>query len=624
MAAVPGVERASDFSTLEVLDGYLPIEDYGLIGDCNTAALIGRDGTIAWLCAPRFDSRPVFGEILDRQRGGGFRIDAGPVRAARHRYVGDTPILVTELIVDDGILRITDLMPMRNGADLSMEGVADTGELLRCVEIVEGKLTVHALLTLCDGCAPERHPNGTRLRSPRHPDLELVIECSRDMDGAEGEWTLAQGESVSFCLRWNGGTGASSVDAPVAAVTNTIEAWLGWLRAFSYDGPHHRFVRRSAITVKLLDYLPSGALVAAPTSSLPEQIGGERNWDYRYVWVRDAAFTVNALRRIGLDQEAWQFLNWVLSLARGPKINVMYTLDGHFEIPEHLDPDLSGYRNSRPVRWGNAAADQIQNDVYGELVDCAFQWSNRGGLVNDELWHRLRGLVNQAARRWRTPDAGIWEVRTPGRVQTYSAGICHVAVDRGARLARRFGLAGDVQHWERTARQIQQTILDDAWDDDRQYLTQVIRTTGEQGQSGDLDAAVLGLPIRRVLPARHPKVVRTTQAIDEQLSAGGGLLYRYIPEASPDGLAGNEGAFLLCSFWMIDNLTLQGRLQEALDRFDRMCARTNALGLLPEEIDPGTGRFLGNFPQAFSHIGLISSGVSLGQALTQRQQAGRR
>jgi alpha,alpha-trehalase len=624
MATMPGVERSADFSALELLDGYLPIEDHGVIGDCNTAALVGRDGAISWMCVPRFDSDPIFCSLLDRDQGGSFRIDAGHIRAARHRYVGDTPILITELLLDDGMVRITDLMPMQNGADLSVEGPADTGELLRCVEVVEGTLDVRAELTMRGGCLPERHANAMRLRSPRNPDLDLVLECSRPLSGAEGTWTLTQGESVSFCLRWNGGTGASSVDAPVAAVTNTIEAWLGWLRSFDYDGPQPSFVRRSAITIKLLDYLPSGALVAAPTSSLPEQIGGERNWDYRYVWIRDASFTVNALRRIGLDQEAWQFLTWVLSLARGHEVKVTYTLDGRSHIPERLDPDSSGYRGSRPVRWGNEAADQIQHDVYGELVDCAYQWSNRGGMVTDELWQQLHGLVTQAAAVWRTPDAGIWEVRAPGRVQTYSAGLCHVALDRGVRMARRFGLDGDVDHWQQTAQQIQQTILDDAWDDDHQYLTQMIRTPGDGNTLGHLDAAVLGLPIRRVLPARHPKMVRTTQAIDDQLGAGDGLLYRYIPRKSPDGLTGDEGAFVLCSFWMIDNLTMQGRIQEAMDRFDRMCARTNCLGLLPEEIDPGTGRFLGNFPQAFSHLGLVSSGVSLGKALAQRRFAGNR
>jgi GH15 family glucan-1,4-alpha-glucosidase len=612
----------SDFEPVEYLDGYLPIEDYGIIGDCSTAALVGRDGTISWLCAPSFDSDPIFCSILDRELGGAFTIDAGKIIGARHRYIGDTPILVTELKLESGILRITDLMPTQAGADLNVEGNVNVGELLRCVEIVEGTFTVRARISLRGGCEAERHEDGYRLSSPCYPGMDLVVESSCGFSGTHGEWTLERGESVTFCLRWNGGTGASSVDAPVAAVTNTTETWLRWMRAFTYEGPNREHVKRSALTIKLLDYLPPGALVAAPTTSLPEQIGGERNWDYRYVWVRDAAFTVNALRRIGLDREAWQFLTWVLATAQGSQINPMYTLYGEPQIPESLDPELSGYRGSAPVRWGNAASSQIQHDVYGELVDCAYQWANRGGMVNDKLWGRLHELVERAGEVWRTPDTGIWEVRTPGRIQTYSAGLCHVALDRGTRLARRFELAGNVEEWERKAQRIQRAILEDAWDEEQQFLTQTIRTREDgQGQDlGHLDAALLSLPLRRVIPGTHSKMVKTAAAIEDQLGAGDGLLYRYLHDKSPDGLSGNEGAFALCSFWMIDNLTLQGRLQEAADRYDRMCARTNRLGLLPEEIDPGTGRFLGNFPQAFSHLGLITSGVNIGRAMESKNQ----
>lgn len=622
MTALQFDESPCDFEPIAYLDGYLPIEDHGIIGDCSTAALVGRDGTISWLCAPRFDSDPIFSSILDRERGGAFTIDGGEIIGARHRYVGDTPILITELKLESGILRITDLMPTRAGANLNIEGNVDIGELLRCIEVIEGTITVRARISMRDGCEAERFNDGFRLRSPRYPTMDLVLESSHEFTGTTGEWTLHRGESVNFCLRWNGGSGASSVDAPVAAVTNTTETWLGWMRAFTYSGPNREHVKRSALTIKLLDYLPTGALVAAPTTSLPEQIGGERNWDYRYVWIRDAAFTVNALRRIGLDREAWQFLTWVLSTAQGTQINPMYTLYGDPQIPESLDPELSGYRGSAPVRWGNAASNQVQHDVYGELVDCAFQWSNRGGVVDDKLWGRLHELVERAGEVWRTPDAGIWEVRTPGRIQTYSVGICHVALDRGTRLARRFGLPGNVDEWERKAQHIQRTILEDAWDEEHQYLTQTIRTREDgHGQGlGHLDAALLSLPLRRVISGTHSKMVKTAAAIDEQLGAGDGLLYRYLHEKSPDGLSGHEGAFVLCSFWMIDNLTIQGRLQDAADRFDRMCARTNRLGLLAEEIDPGTGRFLGNFPQAFSHLGLISSGVRLGDAMAARDE----
>jgi GH15 family glucan-1,4-alpha-glucosidase len=285
-------------------------------------------------------------------------------------------------------------------------------------------------------------------------------------------------------------------------------------------------------------------------------------------------------------------------------------------VPEHEDPTLEGYRKSAPVRWGNGAWDQVQHDMYGELIDCAFQWSNHGGKLTKGLWHQLRHYVDRAAEVWDTPDRGIWEVRSESRVQTYSAGMCQVALARGARLARHFGFEGDVERWEKTADTIQKTILDEAWDAEKGYLTQGLN-------GGHLDAALLGLPLRRALPANHPRVKATVAAIDRELGAGGGLIYRYRTEASPDGLVGREGAFVLCSFWMIDNLVLQGRLDEARDRFVRMCERTNTLGLLPEEIDPESGHFLGNFPQAFSHIGLISSGFNLTRALRDREE-GRR
>jgi GH15 family glucan-1,4-alpha-glucosidase len=601
-------------------DGYLPIHDYGLIGDGTTAALVGRDGTIGWLCLPRFDKHPIFCSILDDRVGGRFTIDVGQVTGARHRYFGDSSVLITELRTDDGVVRITDMMPLRRDADLSATAAMNVGELLRVVEVLEGTAAIRAAIRIQGGIDVERASTdaaaAVRIRSRRYPDVDLVLEASGPLDAAGGSWELTRGHAITFCLRWNGGTGASSVDSPIAAITNTVEGWLGWLRQFDYPGPQRAKVQRSAITLKLLDYLPNGAIIAAPTSSLPERIGGERNWDYRYVWVRDAAFSVYALRRIGLDREAWQFLSWVLGLARDEQLNLMYTLDGDRRVPEHEDPTLEGYRKSAPVRWGNGAWDQVQHDMYGELIDCAFQWSNHGGKLTKGLWHQLRHYVDRAAEVWDTPDRGIWEVRSESRVQTYSAGMCQVALARGARLARHFGFEGDVERWEKTADTIQKTILDEAWDAEKGYLTQGLN-------GGHLDAALLGLPLRRALPANHPRVKATVAAIDRELGAGGGLIYRYRTEASPDGLVGREGAFVLCSFWMIDNLVLQGRLDEARDRFERMCERTNTLGLLPEEIDPESGHFLGNFPQAFSHIGLISSGFNLTRALRDREE-GRR
>jgi GH15 family glucan-1,4-alpha-glucosidase len=599
------------FKPVSYTDGYLPIEDHGLIGDGATTALVGRDGAISWMCVPRFDSTPLFCRILDAQRGGAFTVVPEAMTESRQYYEPETAVLVTEMRNSTGLVRVTDALTLRHGADLTEDAAAGRCELVRVVEADEGSVRLKVEVEPRGGANVGTRSGGLSICCVAHPRLDLQLSSSIPLEGPRSVIELKEGGYLHLTLRWGSGISRYKPLSVEESLQATRNAWRSWAARISYEGVQKEIVRRSALTLKLLDHFESGAIVAAPTSSLPEAIGGERNWDYRYAWVRDAAFAVYALNRIGCPEEAAGFLGWVLdALERGGRPRVLYDLDGNPPPKERADTELDGYRCSRPVRWGNAAAEQIQHDIYGEILDCAYQWAARHGEIDLALWQRLGKLIEAAARTWRNPDQGIWEVRTPGRVFTYSAALCQVALDRGARMIERFKLPGETAKWRAAADGIRTAILNEAWDEKLNSLTEHLGGDG-------LDASLLCLPLRRVIPADHPKMVATTAAIVERLGAGDGLLYRYLPHVSPDGLAGREGAFLLCSFWLVDNLAYQNRLDEALGLFDSLCNRANALGLLPEQIDPSSGAFLGNFPQAISHVGLISSAVNLTRRMKQ-------
>jgi GH15 family glucan-1,4-alpha-glucosidase len=549
----------------------------------------------------------VFAAILDAARGGAFRILPESPVESRQYYEPDTGILHTEIRTKTGLLRITDALTLRSAADLREDSTAARHELMRRIVVLSGSVSLALELVPREESRIEPSGGGVRIVLSQRPGLDLHLSATVPVEGNRTQALLQTGETVFVMLRWGQEGGRHRPIAPDQLLEQTASVWRKWMRHFRYQGPRHELVRRSAITLKMLDHFASGGMVAAATSSLPEAIGGVRNWDYRFVWIRDAAFSVYALHRIGHDPEAAGFLAWVLdAVERHGRPHVLFDLDGRLPGPERTDPELEGYRRSSPVRWGNGAAEQVQHDVYGEILDCAYQWAAHHGALDANLWRKLALLVDAARTAWRKPDHGIWEVRTPGRPFTYSAAMCHVALDRGARLADRFRLPGDATGWRATADLVRDAILEEAWDPRLQSIT-------EHLGGGGLDASLLALPLRRVLPATDPRMIKTVDAIVRRLGAGDGLLYRYLPHESPDGLPGEEGAFLICSFWLVDNLAGQGRIQEATDLYESLCNRANSLGLLPEQIDPSSGAFLGNYPQAFSHIGVISSGFNLGR-----------
>jgi GH15 family glucan-1,4-alpha-glucosidase len=601
------LEPDPPFRPIQSHGGYPPLADLGLIGDGATAALVGLDGGIGWMCVPNFDSEPLFCALLDHARGGEFSRPEGLVEA-RQWYETDTGVLITELRSDTGVVRLTDALALRSGADLTDDAAANRGELVRSAVVLTGSVRLHVSLQPRGGAKPSPAYNGLAVECARQPTLRLHLRSNRALSGLQTTHDLQQGDRLDLVLSWGRIHRHHPLDVE-ARLSETVDAWQRWMTGFHYNGPEPAMVRRAAITLKLCDHWTNGSLVAAPTSSLPAPVGGIRNWDYRYTWIRDAAFAVFALRRIGFVNEADAFLGWVLDafeLSRTARI--MYTLDGNPVPDEWEDSELEGYRRSAPVRWGNGAADQRQHDVYGEVLDCADQWVKLGGRLDPVLWEGLSGIADTASKAWREPDQGIWEVRSSGRIFTYSAAMCQVALDRAAAIADRIGLTGSVARWRSEAADLRDTILTRAWNEDA-------KTLSEHLDGGDsVDASLLALPLRGVIPADHPKMIATTAAIMDRLSAGDGLLYRYRHDKSPDGLAGDEGAFLLCSFWLVDNLAHQGRLEEAEQLYASLCARASPLGLLSEQIDPSSGALSGNFPQAFSHIGVIASGVTLARA----------
>lgn len=594
----------------------LPIAEHGLIGDLRSVALVGSDGTIDWYCCRAFDQPSVFAAILDPERGGAFELAAAVPARTKQFYFPDTNVLITRFFTEDGVGEIQDFMPVTGEA-------AEDGRhrLIRRVLCVRGTVPFRARVAprFDYGAAPHALTmlGETALFESRDMGLALTATVPLEGDGVDAlaDFKLAEGETAVFALDQVGedvqprGCPHMEAERQFAA---TVAYWRRWLSRSRYRGRWREMVHRSALTLKLLTYAPTGAIVAAPTTSLPEQLGGERNWDYRYVWVRDAAFCVYALLRLGFSGEAEAFMRFVTThispgdgRASGP-LQIMYGIDGRTDLPERELRHLSGHQGSAPVRVGNAAADQLQLDIYGALIDSIYLYDKWAEPISSGQWDDVCHLVDWVCDHWDQPDEGVWETRGGRQNFLYSRLMCWVAIERAIRLANRRGLPADHRRWRQSRDTIYRRIMDRGWSPARRAFV--------QHEGGDvLDASVLMMPLAKFIAPKDPKWLSTLDALTEELVSDS-LVYRYDPQASPDGVRGDEGTFSICSFWYVEALVRAGRLEEARLAFEKMLTYANHLGLYAEEIGR-TGEQQGNFPQAFTHLSLISAAFNLDRAL---------
>jgi GH15 family glucan-1,4-alpha-glucosidase len=600
--------------------GYLPIADYGVIGNLRTAALVGRDGSIDWCCLPELDSPSVFGALLDRMRGGCFRIAPAGLRRSAQRYLPETNVLETRLEGEGGTLCLLDFMPLR-GSLLSTEDPQTEPQVHRLARCDEGEVVLElawsprfdyarrapALRRVNGGVIAEA---GERLALGAAGGMLDQASLAEDGPGpvVRLRRRLGAGEEAAFVTRF--GTDDASYDSARArrALDETVAAWRGWVEGSreirEWQGPWREPVVRSELALKLLTHPDSGAIAAAATTSLPEVIGGVRNWDYRFSWLRDAAFTVQALMSLGHLDEAKDFFEWLEKASmledQAGGLRTIYGLHGETRLPERVLEHLEGYRGSRPVRIGNLAAGQTQHDIYGELLDVACEFVRRGHVLDAEEGAFLSRVADRACHAWRQPDEGIWEVRNGPRHFVHSKVMCWVALARALELAGHGDLTGDVGLWRREAQAIREVVLAEGFDTKQNSFVQSFG-------SPHLDAANLLIPLVEFLPVEDPRVQATIDRT-RQVLLRDGLVRRY---DSDDGLPGTDGGFGVCTSWLIDTLALSGRGEEARELFAEMVGRASPLGLYSEEWDLRTGELLGNFPQAFTHIGLINSALYL-------------
>jgi GH15 family glucan-1,4-alpha-glucosidase len=606
---------------------YQAIENYGVIGNMRTAALISREGSLDWMCAPHFDSPSVFAAILDEHKGGRFLVEMrGSDLTHRQSYWPDTNVLVTRFLAREGVGEVTDYMAV--GASLAQGRRAP---LVRRLNASRGNVTFHVL------CEPAfnyaRDPHETRLIAGRALfvsqraalGLSGPVPFQRTAHGCECEVTLREGESAAFVLEM------PSENRPPAPFTaeeerelfhQTIVFWRHWIARCTYTGRWREVVQRSALLLKLLTFEPTGAIIASPTASLPEEISGERNWDYRFTWIRDAAFIIYGLIRIGFTEEAAAFMRWLQSRAcereASGELQIVYGIDGRHDLREETLDHLEGYRKSRPVRIGNDAFRQLQLDIYGELMDSVYLFNKYGSPISYELWQELRRLITYVCDHWTEKDEGIWEVRSGREHFVYSKLMCWVALDRGLRLADKRSFPGDRARWLQVRDEIYETIMEQGWNKEREAFVQSFGSTV-------LDASNLIMPLVFFMAPTDPRMLTTLTALDRSPAQGGlvadSLVYRYNRPCGADGLRGREGTFNMCTFWLVEALTRAAPNRAALEQprviFERMLSYANHLGLYGEQIGM-SGETLGNFPQGFTHLALISAAFNLDRRLGAR------
>jgi len=606
---------------------YQPIENYGLIGNMRTAALVGIDGSIDWLCLPHFDSPSVFAGILDDRKGGRFKI-APAQNGVTHKqfYWPDSNILVTRFLSPDGVGQVIDFMPV----GLRRQDPS-AYPLVRRVQVVRGSMTFQLECRPAFNYARDDHrvhlsSEGATFHSTSC-NLALVtpIPLKKDDTSVQAEFTLQEGQTVAFILHESESATISGLAFPddqgQELFDRTVEYWRRWLGRCTYMGRWREMVHRSCLALKLLTFEPTGAIVAAPTCSLPEGLGGTRNWDYRYTWIRDAAFTIYGLLRVGFTEEAREFMQWLEKrcheLEPDGSLQIMYGINGRHDLTEETLDHLDGYKGSRPVRIGNGAYNQLQLDIYGELMDSVYLYNKHGSPISYDLWVHLRRLVNWVCDHWQDPDEGVWEIRAGRRHFVYSKLMCWVAIDRGLRLADKRSFPAERERWIKVRDAIYEEIIAKGWNSGLQAFVQYYG-------SDTLDASTLMIPLVFFLAPTDPRMLRTLDAVLRPPEKGGllsnSLVYRYNIEHTSDGLDGKEGTFNICTFWLVEALTRAGKddpakLQQARLMFEQMLGYASHLRLYAEQTGHH-GEALGNFPQAFTHLALISAAFNLDRALS--------